>query len=182
MTRETLCPVCGYSLDFEPWVRESASDELCPSCGIQFGYDDAAGGDVEGRERIYSDWRSEWVAAGMPWRSEGRAPRRWSPEKQLKSFFRSEHALLWVELEGRLKSLIVELRPALPAGAEDFAMELIDHTEFGVAFEFLAGALVADDVVITPAVFDEFSELAQLMNYEAWSEDDLRRLVDRRAP
>jgi len=51
------CPVCGYVLQFIPWDGLSASDEICPSCGIQFGYDDAAGGNVQAREEIYKRWR-----------------------------------------------------------------------------------------------------------------------------
>jgi hypothetical protein len=45
-----LCPVCGYDwLTEEPLVGPSASDEICPVCGIHFGYDDAAGGRAEDR-------------------------------------------------------------------------------------------------------------------------------------
>jgi len=180
MTQENVCPVCGYALGFQPWQGASSSDEICPSCGIQFGYDDAAGGDAESRGRLYSDWRGEWVAAGMPWRSKVPAPRRWNPEQQLKSFFRSEYAVLWIELERRLKKLIVDLTPQLPAGAEGFAAELIDHNEFGVAFDTLADALVEAKVPISPATFDELSELARLMEYEAWPEGELRGLVRHR--
>ncbi len=111
MTRETLCPVCGYSLDFEPWVGESASDEICPSCGIQFGYTDAAGGDREGRQEIYRRWRREWQAAGMPWRGAGPPPRGWNPEQQIGRAVRAEHAGLWNELEVRLRGLYRRPRP-----------------------------------------------------------------------
>jgi hypothetical protein len=35
------CPVCGYGLDFLPWLDEdSPSDEICPCCFTQFGLDD----------------------------------------------------------------------------------------------------------------------------------------------
>lgn len=79
------CPVCGYSLGFEPWQENSASDEICPSCGIQFGYDDATGGDVKARAAIYKLWRERWAAQGMPWFSKGRpCPKGWDPEGQLR--------------------------------------------------------------------------------------------------
>ena len=61
-----LCPVCAYNLDFEPWTKDSPSDEICPSCGIQFGYDDAAGGNHDSRQTIYTKWRERWVSQGMP--------------------------------------------------------------------------------------------------------------------
>jgi hypothetical protein len=79
------CPVCGFpGLDAPPWVDGSPSDEICPSCGIQFGYDDAAGGRADRRAAIYERWRSEWIARGMPWSSGGRPrPPGWDPQAQL---------------------------------------------------------------------------------------------------
>src|SRR5262249_27635290 len=59
-----LCPVCGFQLDFKPWNGASASDEICPSCGIQFGYDDAGPDD---RRTYYSQWRQNWQAGGSLW-------------------------------------------------------------------------------------------------------------------
>jgi hypothetical protein len=81
-----ICPVCGYALGFPAWEDDSASDEICPSCGIQFGYDDVpAGGGLEGtREEIYTFWREQWMANGMPWTSKGRRPPSgWDPVVQV---------------------------------------------------------------------------------------------------
>ena len=36
---------------FEPWAGASASLEICPCCGIHFGYDDYAGGAADARLR-----------------------------------------------------------------------------------------------------------------------------------
>jgi hypothetical protein len=80
------CPVCGYPcLDRETYTQSGgASDEICPSCGIQFGYDDEAGGDWKRRRDIYLQWRRAWIAAGMPWRGVGiPAPRGWNPAEQV---------------------------------------------------------------------------------------------------
>jgi hypothetical protein len=60
------CPACGYGLDFEPWSGDSPSDEVCPSCGIQFGYHDSAEAGPDGRAAIYKQWRAKWEAAGRP--------------------------------------------------------------------------------------------------------------------
>jgi hypothetical protein len=80
-----FCPVCGYEPDFAPWDGDSPSDEICPSCGIQFGYDDAAGGDPDGRNKIYDMWRESWIKKGMRWSSFGIAqPPDWNPEEQLR--------------------------------------------------------------------------------------------------
>jgi hypothetical protein len=84
------CPACGYRLDFEPWSDGSASDEICPCCGIQFGYDDAAGGDLQRRSELYEQWRSRWIAEGMPWHSSGTAaPHDWNPARQLQDLLHS---------------------------------------------------------------------------------------------
>lgn len=80
-----ICPVCGYELDFAPWMGASPADEICPSCGIQFGYDDAVGGDVQARNSVYDTWRESWIKKGMPWFSSGVAqPPDWNPDEQLR--------------------------------------------------------------------------------------------------
>ena len=80
----TNCPACGFDLEFSPWDEGSPSDEICPSCGIQFGYDDAAGGDESARARIYADWRRRWIEGGMKWWSKSARPEGWDPKKQLR--------------------------------------------------------------------------------------------------
>ena len=40
-----------------PWRGEGGSQEICPRCKIQFGYDDAAGGDPVRRAAIHDEWR-----------------------------------------------------------------------------------------------------------------------------
>jgi len=67
------CPACEQVVLDEPaWSDESsASDEICPSCGIQFGYQDA---DLNSRELVYERWRESWLANGR--RPIGLKPRR----------------------------------------------------------------------------------------------------------
>ena len=76
------CPVCGYPHLEEPPRSSSGggSYEICPSCGFQFGVTD----DDEGL--TYEQWRTRWVAAGMPWSSVGGPPSPgWNPAEQLKA-------------------------------------------------------------------------------------------------
>lgn len=94
---EDVCPVCGYNLEFPAWKGESASDEICPCCYIQFGYDDWAEGNAEARGSIYAAWRKRWIEEGMKWRSEARArPDNWDPAQQLRAVL-SEHESRRVE-------------------------------------------------------------------------------------
>ena len=54
------CPACEQMvLDELAWSdQRSASFEICPSCGIQFGYDDA---NPDSRELV---WRENWIRNG----------------------------------------------------------------------------------------------------------------------
>lgn len=77
------CPICGYDLGFPAWNRDSSSDEICPSCGIQFGYDDVRDGEF--REGQYFGWRKKWIQDGCKWHSSQPKPENWDPETQLKN-------------------------------------------------------------------------------------------------
>ena len=80
------CAVCGYlGLLDSPWKGGSPSDEICPSCGIQFGYNDWAGGDLERRQQTHRDWRERWKAGGCRWDARTiPPPPGWDPHEQLK--------------------------------------------------------------------------------------------------
>lgn len=83
------CPVCGYLLGFLPWgpFGESASHEICPCCGIEFGYhDDALLEDPKDRQKVWDEWRKHWIEGGMKWWSKAREPpENWNPVVQLKN-------------------------------------------------------------------------------------------------
>lgn len=76
--RQHICPVCGY-----PGLTEAARDsagntsfEICPSCGTEFGYDDATAS--------HEILRARWLKAGALWWSKAiRKPRAWDPIAQL---------------------------------------------------------------------------------------------------
>ena len=55
----TLCPVCDHDLGFAPWNGDLPSDDICPFCGIQFGYNDSR---PDLRQAVYAEWRREWIA------------------------------------------------------------------------------------------------------------------------
>ena len=67
-SRTSTCPVCGFNgLDEPPYdAYGCATFEICPCCGIQFGYDDFS--------RTHEALRAEWVDRGMPWWSQSRKP------------------------------------------------------------------------------------------------------------
>jgi hypothetical protein len=64
------CPVCGQpGFSEPPWADQgSASFDICPACGIQFGYNDAR---ADVRDLIHRKWRERWIANGRkplhPW-------------------------------------------------------------------------------------------------------------------
>jgi hypothetical protein len=76
-----VCPVCNYDGLFEkPYNSEGyGSDEICPCCGYQFGYDDYPDPKTGQRE-----WRKKWIDEGYKWFSRGRKPPEgWDAKKQL---------------------------------------------------------------------------------------------------
>jgi hypothetical protein len=80
MTGNYTCSVCGYPSLKEPPhdLHGSASFEICPSCGYQFGYDDDA------RGISHENWRRKWISSGSKWWSPGGpAPDDWDPAAQL---------------------------------------------------------------------------------------------------
>jgi hypothetical protein len=53
------CPVCGFpGFSEPPWRDENASFDICPSCGIQYGYNDAR---PDSREQVHLAWRTRWL-------------------------------------------------------------------------------------------------------------------------
>ncbi|MDE0547415.1 hypothetical protein [Microbacterium sp. C7(2022)] len=56
------CRVCGYEPADAPWGADGTepSWEICPCCGVEFGYEDASAAGVR-------KYRERWVAAGAPW-------------------------------------------------------------------------------------------------------------------
>jgi hypothetical protein len=72
--------VCGFDgLSEPPWDDDLPSDQICPGCGTQFGYDDMAGVRAE-REARWQELREAWIERGRPWWSTGRVkPATWPP-------------------------------------------------------------------------------------------------------
>ena len=67
-----ICPVCGY----DELIAPPSDFMICPSCGTEFGYDDAL--------TSHEELRSRWVAAGAKWWStDTPPPPDWSPSAQL---------------------------------------------------------------------------------------------------
>lgn len=66
-----VCLVCNYEGLFEPPYDESGigSDEICPCCGFQFGYDD-----YPNKEAGITQWRENWIKGGCKWFSNSRKP------------------------------------------------------------------------------------------------------------
>lgn len=59
------CPVCEW-----PKLRRDPYDEtheICPQCGLQFGYGDAG---FESKAKRHAGLRAQWIARGRPWHSK----------------------------------------------------------------------------------------------------------------
>jgi hypothetical protein len=70
------CPVCGFAGLTEPPYDDHgcASFDICPSCGTEFGYDDA--------KQSYEELRRRWLASGALWWSQTtKPPLGWGEDK-----------------------------------------------------------------------------------------------------
>lgn len=80
------CPVCGFEHTEPTHYSDtgiSGSQEICPCCGTQFGYDDCASNNDETIKR-WENLRRKWVKDGKKWLSTSKKPKGWDAEKQLK--------------------------------------------------------------------------------------------------
>ncbi|MBU5351929.1 hypothetical protein KQI74_06535 [Paenibacillus barcinonensis] len=80
-----ICLVCNYQdLHEAPYDHRGVpSDEICPCCGFQYGFDDDG---FCNHEESYRLWRKVWINNGCNWFSEGRIPpEKWNAKSQLKN-------------------------------------------------------------------------------------------------
>jgi hypothetical protein len=82
---QNLCPVCGFDLDRPSWLNDrTPSFEICPCCGIQFGYHDLSK-NRKTRELTYIAWRVKWKDSGFRFHHAWLQPLHWDVAKQLKA-------------------------------------------------------------------------------------------------
>jgi hypothetical protein len=78
------CPICGFP-DVDAYDEHGyATFEICPCCGIEFGYEDAAPSH-SGRRARWIELRAQWIAGGKRWWSERERerPPGWDADAQL---------------------------------------------------------------------------------------------------
>ncbi len=82
-TKKYICPVCGYEeLEESPYDKYGCSSfEICPCCGIEFGYHDS--------NMSNDQLRQKWIDTGMNWHSTtDNHPKDWNPNIQIGKFSR----------------------------------------------------------------------------------------------
>jgi len=91
MNKKFICPICGYpELDEAPfnylengiksysYSKGAPTYEICPCCGIEFGYTDY--------EKTWDELRKEWIDSNYKWKhTTAQKPSNWNPKKQLKN-------------------------------------------------------------------------------------------------
>jgi hypothetical protein len=73
-----VCRVCGYLNETPPWGEDgkTPSFEICPCCGVEFGYEDAT-------PQAVRNYRANWLARGAQWFIESLKPTDWDVEAQM---------------------------------------------------------------------------------------------------
>lgn len=88
------CPVCGY----DSLRRSPVDDLICPSCGTQFGYTDAA--------RSHDELRRIWIAGGKRWFSNATPqPPAWNATIQLERAGFGADVYTWVRVTTQTESV-----------------------------------------------------------------------------
>ncbi len=75
------CHVCGYPDLLEPpWGEDgqSSSFDICPCCGVEFGYEDAT-------ETALLKYRQQWIFSNGKWRESDLKPSDWDMKEQLRN-------------------------------------------------------------------------------------------------
>jgi len=77
-----ICPICGFQgLDEAPYDEDlNASYDICPCCGVEFGYDDFKNDNVK-----FEIARNKWISNGAKWFNKNKKPKNWILEAQLKN-------------------------------------------------------------------------------------------------
>ncbi|GGD98533.1 hypothetical protein GCM10011515_17970 [Tsuneonella deserti] len=79
MAKGFVCPVCGYNDPACPPYADKQDEwyqEICPSCGTQFGYGDAS--------LSHEELRRRWLASGANWWSPNPPPSTFDGMKELR--------------------------------------------------------------------------------------------------
>jgi hypothetical protein len=73
-----ICPVCGYPGLHGPHVNRhgNSSFEICPCCGVEYGYHDSL--------ITHEELRRRWIERGMKW-LHGAQPPGWDASEQLRA-------------------------------------------------------------------------------------------------
>ena len=76
----TRCHVCGFDLGYPPWGEDgrTASFDICPCCGCEFGYEDC-------RESGVVSHRERWAQSGYKWFDPKERPADWNSSEQMKA-------------------------------------------------------------------------------------------------
>ena len=88
MKKRYICPICGHPYleegplqfiengkEIVSYSKGAPTFEICPCCGVEFGYDD--------NEFSWEDLRKKWIEHGAIWSRKIEKPKNWNLNKQL---------------------------------------------------------------------------------------------------
>jgi len=87
MCTKYVCNVCGYNeLTSPPWGENghTASFDICPCCGVEFGYEDST---ETGKKRFLN----HWIDNGAVWFIPKLKPTNWCLYEQLENLADGAH-------------------------------------------------------------------------------------------
>ena len=78
--QDHACRVCGLLYDEPTWGADGCTPlfEICPCCGVEFGYEDCTPASTE-------RYRKKWISEGCAWFRPDDRPADWDLSNQLKN-------------------------------------------------------------------------------------------------
>jgi hypothetical protein len=75
-----VCRICGLIQPDAPWgeTGKDPSHDICPCCGVEFGYEDCLLSAIR-------KYRDAWIDKGSKWWNPKLQPTVWDIEEQLKN-------------------------------------------------------------------------------------------------
>jgi len=70
----------------------------------------------------------------------------------------------WDRLEALIRQSLESVRAMIPGKDADWVEQFLDHNEFGVAYDWLAGAIEQHSIIVDDVTREQMSEASRLMN------------------
>lgn len=163
---KNICPICGFDGLEEPY--QLGSFDICPCCGIEFGYEDS----VPRAEYLPERWahlRNKWKEKGYRWSFEEYKPQNWNLNDQLKNLELNPLVKKGKWVENELVNRLLNLsKKGLISILNKFGIKYSDEFK-------QSSSIWEEEIDIVRMMLKKISrnDLVSELNAYKWSDDEL---------